>query len=51
MSMACAPLLPNAQYRTLDGQAHVLKPKAHAPTLVGFFNDQLERDTTARNVA
>ena len=29
--------LPNAQYRTLEGQTHMLKAKAHAPTLVEFF--------------
>jgi pimeloyl-ACP methyl ester carboxylesterase len=34
---ALALALPNARYRTLDGQTHVLKPKAHAPTLVKFF--------------
>lgn len=32
-------VLPNAQYRTLDGQTHILKPEAHAPTLVEFFKD------------
>lgn len=32
-----ATVLPNAQYRTLDGQTHMLKPKAHAPVLVEFF--------------
>jgi pimeloyl-ACP methyl ester carboxylesterase len=32
-----ASILPNARYRTLDGQTHMLKPKAHAPTLVEFF--------------
>jgi pimeloyl-ACP methyl ester carboxylesterase len=35
---ALALVLPNAQYRTLDRQTHMLKPKAHAPTLVEFFN-------------
>jgi pimeloyl-ACP methyl ester carboxylesterase len=34
---ALALVLPNAQYRTLDGQTHMLKPKVHAPTLVQFF--------------
>ena len=34
-----AASLPNAQYRTLEGQAHMLKPKAHAPMLVEFFKD------------
>ena len=32
-----ASVLPNAQYRTLQGQTHTLKPKAHAPSLVEFF--------------
>jgi pimeloyl-ACP methyl ester carboxylesterase len=34
-----ASILPNAQYRTLEGQTHMLKPKAHAPMLVEFFKD------------
>ena len=34
-----ASVLPNAQYRTLKGQTHMLKPKAHAPILVEFFKD------------
>jgi len=34
-----ASVLPNAQYRTLEGQTHMLKPKAHAPMLVEFFKD------------
>jgi pimeloyl-ACP methyl ester carboxylesterase len=34
-----ASVLPNAQCRTLQGQTHMLKPKAHAPTLVEFFKD------------
>jgi pimeloyl-ACP methyl ester carboxylesterase len=29
--------LPNAEYRTLEGQTHMLKPRAHAPALVDFF--------------
>jgi len=32
-----ASVLPNAQCRTLEGQTHMLKPKAHAPTLAEFF--------------
>jgi pimeloyl-ACP methyl ester carboxylesterase len=32
-----ATVLPNAQYRTLDGQAHMLRPKAHALWLTAFF--------------
>jgi pimeloyl-ACP methyl ester carboxylesterase len=34
-----AGALPNADYRTLEGQTHLLKPKAHAPILVEFFKD------------
>jgi pimeloyl-ACP methyl ester carboxylesterase len=34
-----ASVLPNAQYRTLEGQTHMLKPKAHAPLLVEFLKD------------
>ena len=36
---ALATVLPNAQYRTLEGQTHMLKPKAHAPMLVEFFKE------------
>jgi pimeloyl-ACP methyl ester carboxylesterase len=36
---ALASVLPNAQYRTLVGQTHMLKPKAHAPILVEFFKN------------
>lgn len=32
-----ANVLPNAQYRTLEGQTHMVKAKAHAPMLVEFF--------------
>jgi pimeloyl-ACP methyl ester carboxylesterase len=32
-----AHVLPNADYRTLAGQTHVLKPEAHAPALLEFF--------------
>jgi pimeloyl-ACP methyl ester carboxylesterase len=38
-NQALASVLPNAQYRTLKGQTHMLKPKAHAPMLVEFFKD------------
>ena len=34
-----AQILPNAQYRTLPGQTHMLKPEALAPVLVEFFAD------------
>jgi hypothetical protein len=32
-----AAALPNAQYRTLEGQTHNVKGKAQAPALVEFF--------------
>jgi pimeloyl-ACP methyl ester carboxylesterase len=38
---ALALVLPNAQYRTLSGQTHMLRPKAHAPTLLEFFTESL----------
>ncbi len=34
---ALANVLPNAKYRTLEGQTHMLKPKIHAPILAEFF--------------
>jgi pimeloyl-ACP methyl ester carboxylesterase len=36
-NLALAHTLPSAEYRTLDGQTHMFKPKAHAPTLLAFF--------------
>jgi uncharacterized protein YndB with AHSA1/START domain/pimeloyl-ACP methyl ester carboxylesterase len=36
---ALASVLSNAQYRTLEGQTHMLNAKAHAPVLVEFFRD------------
>jgi hypothetical protein len=36
-----ANVLPNARYLTIKAQTHVLKPKAHAPILLEFFNDQI----------
>jgi pimeloyl-ACP methyl ester carboxylesterase len=36
---ALASVLRNAQHCTLEGQTHMLRPKAHAPTLVQFFKD------------
>jgi pimeloyl-ACP methyl ester carboxylesterase len=41
---ALAGVLPNATYRTLDGQTHMVKPKALTPPLVEFFTS---RATTA----
>lgn len=37
---ALSVVLANAEYRTLDRQTHMLKPKIHAPKLVGFFSGQ-----------
>jgi pimeloyl-ACP methyl ester carboxylesterase len=34
---ALADVLPDAEYRTLEGQTHMLKPQAIAPVLVEFF--------------
>ncbi len=34
---ALAQALPNANYRTLPGQNHMLKPAAHVPVLTAFF--------------
>jgi pimeloyl-ACP methyl ester carboxylesterase len=34
---ALADVLPNARHRVLDGQTHMVKPKALAPVLVEFF--------------
>ena len=34
---ALAQSLPNAEYRTLPGQTHMLKPEALAPALVEFY--------------
>ncbi len=38
-----ATVLPTAQYRTLEGQTHMLKPKAHAPMLVEFFKNYIDK--------
>jgi pimeloyl-ACP methyl ester carboxylesterase len=32
-----ADVLPNARYRTLEGQTHMVKATAHAPVLAEFF--------------
>jgi hypothetical protein len=39
---ALANILPNAQYRTIEGQTHNVKPKAPAPVLVEFFQVEEE---------
>ena len=36
---ALARVLPNATYRTLDGQTHMVRPKALAPQLAEFFRN------------
>jgi hypothetical protein len=36
---ALAQTVPTAQYRTLEGQTHVVKPAAIAPVVAGFFAD------------
>ncbi len=38
-TQALAAMLPSAEYRTLEGQTHMLKPEAIAPVLVEFFKD------------
>jgi pimeloyl-ACP methyl ester carboxylesterase len=38
-SRALAGVLPNAQYRTLEGQTHMVKPDVHAPVLEAFYAD------------
>jgi pimeloyl-ACP methyl ester carboxylesterase len=37
---ALADALPNAQHRVLEGQTHMVKPKALAPMLAEFFSPQ-----------
>jgi len=37
---ALADILPNAKYRTLEGQTHMVKAKAQAPVLVEFFKGE-----------
>jgi hypothetical protein len=34
---ALADVLPNARHRTLQGQTHLVKPKALAPVLAELF--------------
>jgi hypothetical protein len=36
---AVAHALPNATYRTLEGQTHIVKPKVQMPALVEFFKN------------
>jgi hypothetical protein len=36
-TQALADVLPSAQHSVLDGQTHMVKPKALAPLLVEFF--------------
>jgi pimeloyl-ACP methyl ester carboxylesterase len=37
-AMALAKAMPNAQYRTLEGQTHDVAPEVLAPVLIEFFN-------------
>ena len=37
-AVTLAKVIPNAQYRTLEGQTHEVTPEALAPALVEFFN-------------
>jgi len=37
-----ASVLPNGRYQTLEGQTHMLRPKAHVPILVEFFKQKEE---------
>jgi pimeloyl-ACP methyl ester carboxylesterase len=41
---ALAKVLPNATYRTLEGQTHRLVPKAHAAMLIDFFSPAEQAD-------
>lgn len=34
---ATADVLPNARHYVLDGETHIVKPKALAPVLTDFF--------------
>jgi pimeloyl-ACP methyl ester carboxylesterase len=46
-NQSLAIILSNAKYRTLQGETHMLKPKAHAPILVEFFkesNEEISRE-------
>jgi len=38
-----AGVLPNAQYRTLEGQTHMVKPEVHAPVLEAFYSGDPQR--------
>jgi pimeloyl-ACP methyl ester carboxylesterase len=44
---ALADALPNARLETLDGQNHMVKPKALAPMLAAFFASDREEAVTA----
>jgi pimeloyl-ACP methyl ester carboxylesterase len=46
---ALAGVLPNAIYRTIDGQTHMVKPKALAPPLIEFFRTDSQPLNEARN--
>ncbi|HEY3189253.1 MAG TPA: alpha/beta hydrolase [Solirubrobacteraceae bacterium] len=44
---ALAGVLPNAQLRVLEGQTHMVKPKALAPLLVDFFGEPAAQEASA----
>ena len=49
---ALAAALPDATYRTLPGQNHMVKARAIAPVLTEFFSTHdKEEDTTMRQIA
>ncbi len=50
-TQALADVLPNAQHRVLDGQTHMVKPKALAPLLAGFLTSGSESYASASSAA
>jgi pimeloyl-ACP methyl ester carboxylesterase len=45
---ALASTLPGASHRTLDGQTHIVKPKALAPVLAEFFTGARDNSTASK---
>jgi pimeloyl-ACP methyl ester carboxylesterase len=48
---ALADVLPHARHRTLAGQTHMVKAKALAPVLAGFFADSATGGPAARQAS
>jgi pimeloyl-ACP methyl ester carboxylesterase len=48
---ALAGVLPNATYRTLEGQTHMVKANAQVPALVEFFENQHVAGAATEQVA